>query len=84
MMFQLNGTVGPSFGRYTVDFEPPLPIPFTTNTFNSQRRYLAPNQTMYIGVLDPEVKYTVTITTDEDPTKYLGLVAFRACFLQDP
>ncbi|CAK9782017.1 hypothetical protein CC85DRAFT_288387 [Cutaneotrichosporon oleaginosum] len=83
-MLEINGTVGPGYGRYTVEVNPPPPQLLGTNTFDAHRRYVALNETMYINSLDPAVNYTFTITGDEDPTKILGLVAWKACFLHNP
>ncbi|BEJ16728.1 hypothetical protein CspHIS471_0601290 [Cutaneotrichosporon sp. HIS471] len=82
-VLRVDGTVGSEYGRYTVQLDPPLHIP-VNETFDSYRGYTAVNQTMYLTALDPEIRYTVTITGDEDPAQLLGLTSLWSCFLQDP
>jgi hypothetical protein len=83
-ILRINGTSGPWYGQYTVELDPPPPIPLPSNTFNSHRRYVGLNQTFFYAALDPDVNYTVTVTGDQDPSKFLGLVSWQVCFLNDP
>ncbi|BEJ15667.1 hypothetical protein CspHIS471_0502720 [Cutaneotrichosporon sp. HIS471] len=80
----INGTVGPSYGRYSVNIDPKPPFWVENNGFNAHRRYVELNQLFYLSILDPEVNYTVTITGDPDGSKILGLATWTVCFLNDP
>ncbi len=83
-ILRINGTSGPWYGQYVVELDPPPPIPLPSYTFNSHRRYVGLNQTFFYAALDPDVNYTATVTGDQDPSKFLGLVSWQVCFLNDP
>ncbi|BEI84816.1 hypothetical protein CcaverHIS002_0502170 [Cutaneotrichosporon cavernicola] len=80
----INGTVGPSYGRYSVNIDPKPPYWAENNGLNAHRRYVELDQLFYFSSLDPEVNYTVTITGDPDGSKILGLSTWTVCFLNDP
>ncbi|BEI92752.1 uncharacterized protein CcaverHIS019_0503800 [Cutaneotrichosporon cavernicola] len=77
--FYLNGTVGNVYGQYSVDIEPTPPYPRQENTFNASNSWDVPGELFYYTPLDPNVDYIVTVTGDQDITKYLGLNSFMYC-----
>ncbi|BEJ15702.1 hypothetical protein CspHIS471_0503070 [Cutaneotrichosporon sp. HIS471] len=80
--FYLNGTVGNVYGQYTVDIQPSPPYPRQVNTFNASNSWDVPGELLYYTPLDPNVEYTVTVTGDQDITKYLGLNSWMYCDYQ--
>ncbi|CAK9783721.1 hypothetical protein CC85DRAFT_313748 [Cutaneotrichosporon oleaginosum] len=77
----LNGTVGFAYGTYSVTVDPPLPSIFARerNGFNAGAQWAAPGQLLYYTPLNPQEQYTITVTGDTDPTKFLGLHSWMYC-----
>lgn len=82
--FFLNGTVGNPYGLYNVSIVPPPPYPRTVNTFNASNSWAVPGETFYYAPLDPAVEYTITVTGDPDPEKFLGLHSWQYCQYAKP
>lgn len=77
--FYLNGTVGNAYGQYTVNVDPAPPYPRQVNAFNASNSWDAPGELFYYTPLDPDVEYKVTVTGDQDASKFLGLNSWMYC-----
>lgn len=82
--FRLIGTTGYHHGQYTVAINPGPLYPLSVNTFNASREWTNTDVLFYFNSLDPAVNYTVTVTGDEDPTKFLDLASYVVCRMDDP
>lgn len=81
--FTMNGNVGPQYGLYSVTIQPPPPFPRTISTYNATNARTWDGVRLFFNSLDPDVQYTIKITGDEDPTKFIGLHDWTYCLYSE-